>query len=89
MCEKGRSLGVDEIHYLPFTDLNVPFNLESVSELEKLIKEYEIDTIYTHWAGDSNQDHIATFRTTMAAGDMFQMYIVMNKYQFQDNQKIQ
>ena len=63
----AEALGVDEIHYLPFTDLNVPFNLESVSELEKLIKEYEIDTIYTHWAGDSNQDHIATFRTTMAA----------------------
>jgi LmbE family N-acetylglucosaminyl deacetylase len=60
-------LGVNEIHYLPFTDLNVPFNLESVSELERLIKKYEIDTIYTHWAGDSNQDHIATFRTTMAA----------------------
>ena len=35
--------------------------------MEKLIKEYEIDTIYTHWAGDSNQDHIATFRTTMEA----------------------
>jgi len=60
-------LGVDEIHYLPFQDLDVPFNLESVSELEKLIKLYEIDTIYTHWSGDSNQDHIATFKTTMAA----------------------
>ena len=60
-------LGVDEIHYLPFTDLNVPFGLESVSELEKLIKHYEIDIVYTHWAGDSNQDHINTFKTTMAA----------------------
>ena len=63
----AEALGVDEIHYLPFTDLNVPFNLESVSELEKIIKFYEIDTIYTHWSGDSNQDHIATFKTTMAA----------------------
>ena len=83
------AFGVDEIHYLPFTDLNVPFNLESVSELEKLIKEYEIDTIYTHWAGDSNQDHIATLEQQWQPQDMFQMYIVMNKYQFQDNQKIQ
>ena len=82
-----RSLGVDEIHYLPFTDLNVPFNLESVSELEKLIKEYEIDTIYTHWAGDSNQDHIDLEQQWLQP-DMFQMYIVMNKYQYQDNQKI-
>ena len=61
------ALGVDEIHYLPFEDLNVPFSLESVSELEKLIKKYEIDTIYTHWTGDSNQDHIATFKATRAA----------------------
>ncbi len=60
-------LGVDELHYLPFTDLNVPFSLESVSELEKLIKQYKVNTIYTHWSGDSNQDHIATFKTTMAA----------------------
>ena len=61
------ALGVDEIHYLPFEDLNVPFSIESVSELEKLIKKYEIDTIYTHWTGDSNQDHIATFKATRAA----------------------
>jgi LmbE family N-acetylglucosaminyl deacetylase len=26
-----------------------------------------VDTIYTHWAGDANQDHISTFKTTMAA----------------------
>lgn len=26
-----------------------------------------MDTIYTHWAGDANQDHISTFKTTMAA----------------------
>jgi LmbE family N-acetylglucosaminyl deacetylase len=60
-------LGVDNIFYLPFKDLHVPFNLESVSTLETLIKQYNVDTIYTHWSGDSNQDHIATFKTTMAA----------------------
>ena len=60
-------LGVDNIFYLPFKDLHVPFSFESVSALETLIKQYNIDTIYTHWSGDSNQDHIATFKTTMAA----------------------
>jgi LmbE family N-acetylglucosaminyl deacetylase len=60
-------LGVDNIFYLPFKDLHVPFSFESVSALETLIKQYNVDTIYTHWSGDSNQDHIATFRTTMAA----------------------
>ena len=60
-------LGVDKIYYLPFKDLHVPFSFESVSRLETIIKQYSIDTIYTHWSGDSNQDHIATFKTTMAA----------------------
>ena len=56
-----------KIEFLPFKDLHVPFSFESVSKLETLIKKYDIDTIYTHWAGDANQDHIATFKTTMAA----------------------
>ena len=59
-------LGCD-VEFLPFKDLYVPFSFESVSKLEGLIKKYNIDTIYTHWAGDANQDHIATFKTTMAA----------------------
>ena len=60
-------LGVRAVEFLNFKDLHVPFNFDSVSSLEKIIKKYKIDTIYTHWAGDSNQDHIATFKTTMAA----------------------
>ena len=55
------------IKFLPFKDLHVPFSFESISKLEKLIRKYEIDTVYTHWAGDANQDHIATFKTTMAS----------------------
>ena len=60
-------LMVDSVSYLPFKDLHVPFSFESVSALETLIKQFQIDTIYTHWSGDSNQDHISTFKTTMAA----------------------
>ena len=63
----SKLLRVDNLEYLPFRDLHVPFSLESISGLEKLIKKYNIDIIYTHWAGDSNQDHIATFKTTMAS----------------------
>ena len=34
---------------------------------DNILEKYEIDLIYTHWAGDSNQDHTSTFKTTMAA----------------------
>lgn len=60
-------LNCDAIEFLPFTDLKVPFNFDSVSALDNLIRKYNIDTIYTHWAGDANQDHISTFKATMAA----------------------
>ena len=66
MCS-AKQLGIYNVEFLQFKDLHVPFSFESVSSLERLIKKYKIDTIYTHWAGDSNQDHIATFKTTMAA----------------------
>ena len=62
----SKVIGCD-VEFLPFKDLHVPFSFESVSKLEGLIKKYNIDTIYTHWAGDANQDHISTFKTTMAA----------------------
>ena len=35
-------LGVDNIFYLPFKDLHVPFSFDSVSRLETLIKQYQI-----------------------------------------------
>lgn len=59
-------MGAD-LKFLDFQDLHVPFSFESVSGIEKVIKELNIDVLYTHWAGDSNQDHIATYRASIAA----------------------
>jgi len=35
-------LKVKYLEYLPFIDLHVPFNFESVSKLESLIKKYDV-----------------------------------------------
>ena len=54
----------------PFQDTKVPFDNQSVAFLEKIIKEKKIDIIYTHWAGDTHQDHINTpieFLTQLAS----------------------
>ena len=40
---------------------------KTVSELDALIDEHEVHTIYTHWYGDSHQDHKATFENVLAA----------------------
>ena len=51
----------------PFQDTKVPFNSESIKFIENIIKEKNINWIYTHWAGDTHQDHINTLNSTMAA----------------------
>lgn len=51
----------------PFQDTKVPFNSESVKFIENIIKEKKINWIYTHWAGDTHQDHINTLNATMSA----------------------
>jgi LmbE family N-acetylglucosaminyl deacetylase len=59
-------LGLDLIH-LSYEDTKVPFSVDSISSLEKIIKGKDIDTIYTHWGGDTHQDHINTLKSTLAA----------------------
>lgn len=56
-----------ELIFGPFTDTKIPFDGESVGFIEKIIKERNIDIVYTHWAGDTHQDHINTLNATMAA----------------------
>ena len=63
----ARVLGIEPI-IGPYQDTKIPFDGESVAFLEKVIKRENIDTIYTHWAGDSHQDHMATLEATIAAG---------------------
>jgi len=67
VLDAANTLGCDKVEFLPFKDLHVPFSFDSISGMESVIKKHNIDTIYTHWVGDANQDHISTFHTTMAA----------------------
>ena len=65
--EACKRLKVTKYYILDNIDLHLEFNFENISALEKLIKRHKPSIIYTHWAGDANQDHIATFKITMAA----------------------
>jgi LmbE family N-acetylglucosaminyl deacetylase len=60
-------LGSPELIIGDFEDTRIPFDNTSVAFLEKIIKQRNIDTVYTHWAGDTHQDHINTLSSTMAA----------------------
>jgi len=69
-CQKAADLIGAELIQLNFVDREVPFNSKSITEIEKIIKEYNINTIYTHWGGDTHQDHINTLHSSLAAGRM-------------------
>ncbi len=56
-----------EMIMLDFKDRKIPFNEKSVISVEKIIRKNAIDVVYTHWDGDSHQDHINTHKTVMAA----------------------
>ena len=53
---------------LQFETKKVPYSAESVEMINKIIDEYDIDTIYTHWYHDTHQDHKRTTQSVLSAG---------------------
>jgi LmbE family N-acetylglucosaminyl deacetylase len=63
----ARILGAEMIN-LGFKTKSVPYSQESIEAINKVIDEYQIDTIYTHWHNDTHQDHIHTTQSVFSAG---------------------
>ena len=53
---------------LGFETKKVPHSAESIEMINKVIDEYGIDTIYTHWYHDTHQDHKRTTQSVLSAG---------------------
>lgn len=60
-------LGVRLVN-LGFETKNVPYSAESIEAINKVIDDYNIDTIYTHWYHDTHQDHSRTTQSVISAG---------------------
>jgi len=58
-------LGVKELLCGDFKTLEIEFTDALNIEILKIIKEKEIDTIYTHWTGDIHHDHQAVARSSL------------------------
>lgn len=52
---------------LGFKDNSVMYSVETIEAINRIIDEYEIDTVYTHWHHESNQDHSRTAHATISA----------------------
>lgn len=53
---------------LEFDTKEVPFSKNSIESLNKIIDEFNIDIIYTHWYHDTHQDHMRTTQSILSAG---------------------
>jgi LmbE family N-acetylglucosaminyl deacetylase len=53
---------------LGFKDKDIPYSVESIETINKIIDEYNINFIYTHWYHDTHQDHMRTTQAVLSAG---------------------
>lgn len=53
---------------LGFETKEVPYSSESIEAINKIIDDYNIEIIYTHWHHDTHQDHMRTTQSVIAAG---------------------
>ena len=64
----AKILGCNKLITLGFENKNVPYSAEAIEAINKVIDDYNIDTIYTHWYHDTHQDHKRTTQSVLAAG---------------------
>ena len=62
-----RILGVSNIEFLEFEDMQVPYSVELITKLDKIINDINPDIIFTHFTFDTHQDHINTSKATISA----------------------
>lgn len=62
-----KALGAKLIN-LNFETKHVPHSPELVESINRIIDDYNIDTIYTHWYHDTHQDHKRTTQSVLSAG---------------------
>lgn len=46
---------------------SLTYNVLQMQELEALAEKYTVDTVFTHWHGDTNTDHAATWAISKTA----------------------
>ena len=64
----AKVLGVRNVINLGFKNKEVPYSVESIEAINKIIDKYNINIIYTHWYHDTHQDHKRTTQSVLAAG---------------------
>jgi LmbE family N-acetylglucosaminyl deacetylase len=83
--KSSKVLGIKNIHQLNFRDnqLDTYPLLEITKELEKYLKKYKPDTIFTHYKNDLNIDHRKVFEAVITATRPFKNKFIKNLLSFE------
>ncbi|MFZ6031799.1 MAG: PIG-L deacetylase family protein [Melioribacter sp.] len=73
-------LGVIHLETTPLPNQKMSYNQKVMQELEDIVREKSIDLVFTHWFGDHNTDHVATWEISRVA-----FRRVPNVLQYQSN----
>ena len=60
-------LKVKDLQLLNFKDTYIPYNGDSVNEINEVINSFHPDLVLTHWVFDTHQDHRNTSLATVSA----------------------
>jgi|TARA_B110000008_G_scaffold279099_1_gene324912 LmbE family N-acetylglucosaminyl deacetylase len=63
----SRIIGASKLYILGYKDTCVPYSVDLISRLDKIISELMPDIIFTHFVFDTHQDHIRTAHSTISA----------------------
>lgn len=73
-------LGIIHKPTTPLPNQKMIYSQEVMQELEAIVREEKIDIVFTHWFGDHNTDHVATWELSRVA-----FRRVRNILQYQSN----
>ena len=60
-------LNVDDVHFLDYQDTELPYNQETVDELEAKLTAVDPDRVYIHAEEDTHQDHRRAAKASITA----------------------
>jgi len=73
--ESAKTLNVPSVNFAGIPDTMVTEGIETILKIERLVKSFQPDRVYTHGTKDTHQDHrntaLATFSATRAVPEVF------------------
>lgn len=72
----------------PLPNQHMIYDQKVMQELETIVREEKIDMVFTHWFGDHNTDHVATWEISRVAFRRVRNLVLYQSNSYFDNIKV-